>query len=106
MKLGALAKKPQLIKIEIEDEKIVEKYGEAIEFYIYDRYEMEVYMKLLNADDRDIIGLSNVIKQMVMDENGNSVIADGEIIPSDILLKVVEEVVKNLGNSLTQTSKK
>jgi hypothetical protein len=43
MKLAELAKKPQLIKIELDDKVIVERYGEAVEFWIYDRYDMETY---------------------------------------------------------------
>ena len=37
MKLSELAKKPQLQKITITDEALVEKYGDELEFFIYDR---------------------------------------------------------------------
>tara|TARA_R110000868_G_scaffold130300_2_gene339937 strand:+ start:145 stop:465 length:321 start_codon:yes stop_codon:yes gene_type:complete len=106
MKLAELAKKPQLLKIELDDKVIVERYGEAVEFWIYDRYDMETYMSLLNSDDHDIVKLSRIIGGMVMNEDGSKVITDGEVLPSDLLMKTVEEVVKHLGNSLAQTSKK
>ena len=105
MKLKALAKKPQLTQVTINDEAIVEKYGEHIDFWIYDRYEMDLYLKLMNNDEKDFVGLSSTIKEMVMDEDGSPIFSDGEIIPADVLTKMIEEVVAQLGNSVAQTSK-
>lgn len=106
MKLKTLAKTPQLVKIEIASEDIIDRYGEPVEFWIYDRYEMDTYLKLLNSDDRDFTTLSGVIKQMVMDEDGTPIFKNGEIIPPDVLAKMVEEVINYLGNSIAQTFKK
>lgn len=103
MKLSELSKKPKPIKVELADENIVSRYGEPIEFYMYDRYEMDVYMKLLNAEESDIVALTNIIKKMIVNEDETPVINDGEIVPSDVLIKIVEEVAKRLGNSMTQT---
>lgn len=106
MKLSQLASKPQLIKITIDDEAIVEKYGEAVEFWIYDRYDMDVYMQLLNTEESDIKKLTDVVKDMLFDEDANKIITDGEVLPADILIKVIEKTVSHLGNGMTQTSEK
>lgn len=106
MKLKTLAKKPQLVKVELDAENLVAKYGEPIEFWIYDRYEMDTYLKLMNSDEKDFTRLSSVIKSMVMDEDGSPVFEDGEIIPPDVLTKMVEEVISHLGNSVAQTLEK
>jgi hypothetical protein len=103
MKLQELAKKPQLIKKTITEEKIVQKYGDVIDFYMYDRYEMSDYIKLINTEENDIVSLSTVVKRMVMDETGRSIVSDGEIIPTDILMQLVKEVVNHLGNVGNQT---
>jgi len=42
---------------------------------------------------------------MVMDEKGNKILTDGNVLPVDVMLKVVEKTVTRLGNSVTQTSK-
>ena len=105
MKLKALAKKPQLTQVTINDDALVEKYGEPLDFWIYDRYEMDLYLKLMNNDEKDIVGLSSTIKEMVMDDDGSPIFGDGEIIPADVLTKMIEEVVAQLGNSVAQTSK-
>jgi len=38
MKLKELAIKPQLTKIIIDSDALVEKYGETIEFFVLDRF--------------------------------------------------------------------
>lgn len=106
MKLKELAKKPQLVKVTLDDQMLVERYGEPLDFWIYDRYEMDQYLKLMNNEEKDFVGLSNIVKEMVMDEDESSIFNDGEIIPADVLTKLVEEVIAHLGNSITQTLKK
>lgn len=106
MKLSQLASKPQLIKITIDDEAIVKKYGEAVEFWIYDRYDMDIYMQLLNTEEKDIKKLTDVVKDMLFDEDGKKIITEGEVLPADILIKVIEKTVGHLGNGMTQTSAK
>lgn len=103
MKLSALAKKPQLQKITIEDEAIVEKYGEAPEFHIYDRYEMDVYMRLMNTEENDFSKMSQVCKELVMNQDGTPMLETDDILPGDISIKVVETVIQHLGNAVTQT---
>ena len=103
MKLSALAKKPQLEKITIDDEAIVEKYGESPEFYIYDRYEMDVYMRLMNTEENDFHRMSQVCKELIMNEDGTPMLEKDDILPGDISIKVVETVIQHLGNAVNQT---
>ena len=106
MKLEALASKPQLIKITLDDEKIVEKYNDAIEFYIYDRQDMDTFMKLSSTSqgETQFSEIAKVVQTLVLNEEGNQVLADGNTLPLDIMIKVVEAVIERLGNSMTQTS--
>jgi hypothetical protein len=50
MKLAELAKKPQLIKVTITDEDIVTEFGEALEFWTWDRQPMDTFLKLASVD--------------------------------------------------------
>lgn len=104
MKLSQLAAKPQLIQMSIDDEAMVEKYGEAVDFWMYDRYDMDVYLNLLNTEEKDVKKLTDIVKDLLLDENGKQLLEQGEILPTDILMKVVEKVVGQLGNSAAQTS--
>ena len=46
LKLTQLAAKPQLVKITIDDESIKEKYGDELEFWIYDRQPIDKFIKI------------------------------------------------------------
>ena len=105
MKLEALASKPKLTAITIDDEKIVENYGEPLEFYIYDRQPMDVFMKLAALEGEHSVGdITTLAGEMIMDEKGKKILTDGNVLPVDVMLKVVEATVTRLGNSVAQTS--
>ena len=106
MKLQALASKPQLVKHTIDDQDIVEKYGEAVEFYLYDRYGMDTLMSLAAIEGENFSAVSEVVAKMVLDEDANPIINGEDTLPLDIMLKVVEHTVNQLGNLANQTSQK
>ena len=105
MKLTQLASKPQLTKITIEDENIVEKYGEAIEYWIYDRTDMDTFMKLASLEGKSSLDkIVTVMQDLILDEEGNKILDDGKVLPTDVMIKAVEETIKNLGNQKPLTT--
>ena len=50
MKLSQLAGKPQLIQIALDDEETVKEFGEALEFWTWDRQPMATFLKLASVD--------------------------------------------------------
>jgi hypothetical protein len=97
MKLNQLAAKPQLIEIKIDDEIIVKEYGEPIEFYTWDRQPLETFMKLANAQGQDTGKLVEVVRTLILDENGKQIIEGDKMLPSHLLVKVIEKIVERLG---------
>ena len=107
MKLTELAATPKLVEIKIEDEAIVKKYGEPVEFWIYDRVDMETFMSLANLEGKtDIAQVVSVMKNLILDEKGNKIIDNGRILPNDIMIKAVEATVVQLGNEMNPTLNK
>mgnify|MGYP001440421496 CR=1 FL=1 len=96
MKLTELSKKPELLKITIDKEEIVEKYGDSIEFHIYDRQPLDVFAKLANAE-KDMTGLTEMIQDMILTEKGNKVVEDGKVLPLDVLMECVTHISERLG---------
>jgi hypothetical protein len=103
MKLSKLAAKPQLIKITIDDEATVKEFGEAVDFWIYDRQPMNVFMSLASMDEKNIAGLVDILKQMIYDEDGKLMLKDGIELPLNIMMKVMEKIMEKLGNGISQT---
>ena len=97
MKLSQLAAKPQLIKLVLDDEETITEYSEAIEFWTWDRQPLETFMKLANTSQADSGGMIEVIKTLILDEEGKPLI-DGDImLPSKVLLRSITKIVEALG---------
>lgn len=97
MKLSELAKKPQLQKITITNEALVEKYGDELEFFIYDRQPLDIFTKLAGASVNDTGQYINILKEIILDENGKPVIADDLTLPMDVLTEAMKLIGDNLG---------
>lgn len=104
MKLKELAATPKLVKITIDDPAIIERYGESVEFYVYDRQPMNTYMQLSQAESGSVDDIANTILPLVLDEEGKPAIDPSEQLPLDIVIKVIEQVASTMGNLASQTT--
>lgn len=98
MKLSQLAAKPQLIKLELNDADIVEQYGEALEFWIYDRQPIEKFIQMATVGNENYGEMIKMVNELVLDEDGSMIARDGMVFPSKIMLKIINKVVESLGN--------
>ena len=97
MKLSQLAAKPQLIKIELDDQEIRDTYGDVLEFYVYDRQDMDTFIKLATLDSKDFSKLTDMNNSLILDQTGSPIVKDGQILPSNSLIKAIQKVVEALG---------
>lgn len=97
MKITQLAAKPQLIKLEINDETTIEQFGEPIEFWTWDRQPLETFMKLASASQDSNANIIDIVRTMILDENGKEVITKDIMLPSSVLMKIIEKIVSTLG---------
>lgn len=97
MKLSQLSAKPQLVKIELMDEEIQKEFGEAIEFHTWDRQPMDVFMKLASATQDNTTGIINIVKTLILDEDGKEILTDDTMLPTNILMKAIAKVTELLG---------
>jgi len=97
MKLSELAKTPKLIPILIDKEEIVEKYGDSLEFYMYDRQPLDIFSKMANADQDNAGEYLNILKNVILDEEGNQVITDDKTLPMDVLTEAMVLIGDKLG---------
>jgi len=97
MKLSELAAKPQLKEIQIDDKDIVKEYGDVLSFFVMDRLPIETYTKLASVKTEDPGEMYNVIKDLILDEDGMPVMADGNVLPMDVMTAAVLKVTESLG---------
>ena len=98
MKLTDLVSKPALTKLTLDDEDTVAKYGEPLDFYTMLPMPLDVFMKFqLSTDGKD--NLVTVLKDVILDEEGNKVLQEGKTMPPTLLMSVVNKIVIELGKS-------
>jgi len=97
MNLKDLAARPKLVKITLDSEDIVSKYGEAIDFYIMDRQPVEKFVKLATTMQDDYAAAIAVINTLLLDEAGKPVLDADMILPADVMAQVMTRVVEQLG---------
>jgi hypothetical protein len=97
LKLTQLAAKPTLVRIELDDEEIREQYGDSLEFYIWDRQPMNMFVKLATVHQSNFGEMVELVNSMVLDEEGKQ-IAQGELVfPTNVMMKIINRVVETLG---------
>lgn len=97
MKLSELAKEPTLIKLTISEPNLVEKYGDELEFFMYDRQSLDVFSKLAEVNEDNIGGYMNILQNIILNENGHPVITETEVLPMDVLTEAMKLIGEKLG---------
>jgi len=97
VKLSELSSKPELKKVVLDDEEIQKEFGEAIEFYTWDRQPIDLLMKMATITQESANEIIDIVSALVLDENGKPVLVDGKTIPTSVMLKVINAVVEDLG---------
>jgi hypothetical protein len=97
MKLADLAQKPQLTKLTISNPELVEKYGDELEFYMYDRQPLDVFSKMANASTDDLDTYFSLLTQIILKEDGTPVMSDDHVLPVDVMTEAMKLIGENLG---------
>jgi len=97
MKLADLAQKPQLTKLTINKPELVEKYGDELEFYMYDRQPLDVFSKMANASTDDLDTYFSLLTQIILKEDGTPVMSDEHVLPVDVMTEAMKIIGDNLG---------
>lgn len=97
MKLSQITAEPKLIEVSIDDEDTIKQYGEALSFHTWDRQPMDVFMRLANLDGKDTGQLINIVKTLILDEEGKPLLNEKNMLPTGILMKAIGKVTEQLG---------
>jgi hypothetical protein len=97
MKLAQLANKPRLIELSINDETIIKEFGEPLTFHTWDRQPMHVFMRLSNISQDNTSELIDVVKTLILDEEGKQLLSDDNMLPTNVLMRAIAKVTEQLG---------
>ena len=98
MKLSQIAAKPKLVEVCIDDEDVIKEYEEALVFYTWDRQPMDTFTTLANqGENADVASLLDIVRTLVLDEDGKEILTNNSTLPTPILMKVINKVIAQLG---------
>ena len=97
LKLTQLASKPQLIKITLDNAELTERYGDELEFWIYDRQPIDQFIKMATTGADNYGEMIKMVNEMILDEAGSRVITGDDVLPNDVMVAVISAVVERLG---------
>jgi hypothetical protein len=69
---------------------------------MYDRQTMENFAKLSTVNFNNFGAVAEIVKELVLDEQGNPIVKDGLVLPINILTKAITLVIETLGKSVSK----
>jgi hypothetical protein len=98
MKLSQISSEPKLIELSIDDEEVIKEYAEPLVFYTWDRQPMDVFTRIANiGENGDMPVLLEIVKTLILDEEGNQILTEKNMLPTSILMKAMNKVTEQLG---------
>ena len=97
MKLNTLVAKPQLVKCELNDEETIAEFGEAIEWWVWDRQPLATFMKFAGSEISSGEQIMSIMKDMILDETGQPLLQGDSTLPTAVLMKVMNKMTEVLG---------
>lgn len=97
MQLEQLAQEKQLLKLTIDSETIVEKYGEALDFWVWDRQSLDTFAKMSVITEDNAMQYTELLTEMILSEAGEPVMKDNKILPIDVITEAIKLVGETLG---------
>ena len=105
MNINKFASVPKLTRMDLDDKDLVEKYGEAITFWTYDIVSLNTYFDFFNArSENQMANLGNMMRKMILLEDGSPALADNEDLPIDIAVAALNKIGDILGKSQSRAS--
>jgi hypothetical protein len=107
MDIANLAKKPELVKLEITDADIVKEFGEVVTFWMMDHIDVATYFnfyKFQQTQDSDL--LMELLRKLILKEDGLPSISKEQVLPVSLTLAVLVRINDFLGKSDTKTTEK
>ena len=98
MRLKELSKKPALIEVVLDDEDTVKEFGESLTFHTWDRTPLDVFTKLAAVDQKNAAEVVDVVRHLILDEDGREIIAKDQMLPPPVLIRAISKIVSTLGN--------
>jgi hypothetical protein len=86
-----------LIKLTLDDEATITELGESLEFWTWDRQPLDTFMQLASIRNDNPKEIIEVVRSLILDEAGEQVVKGDIMLPTQILIRIIQKIVETLG---------
>lgn len=105
MNINKFAKKPEMVKVTLDDEELVKQYGEPITFWMLDFVDINTYFDFFKSQSTaEGEKLNLLMRKIILREDGTPALAEDEALPIDIAIAALTKINETLGKSKTKSS--
>jgi hypothetical protein len=97
------ARKPELIRIELDAEDVVAEFGDTVVFYMKDYVDVSTYFDFYRSQTDNPGGLNSVLKKLVLNAEGQPVMGDDQALPATLAIGALSKISEHLGKSRTKS---
>jgi hypothetical protein len=106
MDLKKLAQKPKLIQLEADSKDIIDTIGEPVVFWMKEHLDLGTYFDFYKfQEDKNLNLLTDILRKIVLDADGNPAIGDDEVLPVEVTLGVLVKINDHVGKPKAKASK-
>lgn len=105
MDVSKLTQKPKLIQLEVDTKEIVELVGEPVVFWMQEHLDLATYFDFYKfQQDQDINKLNDILRKIVLKEDGKPAVAADEVLPVEITLAILYKINDYVGKPKAKVS--
>ena len=100
--ISEFAKKPQLVEIVLDNEDIINEFGEAVIFYMHDYVDINTYFEFFRSQSENGTGLNELLRKIILNAEGQPVLGAYDALPVKLAVGALAKINDNLGKLKTK----
>lgn len=105
MDIKKIARKPELVEVVIDDQDIVENYGEPITFWMREFVDLNTYFEYFRSQsEHQGDALTEILRKVILNKEGKPALGKDDELPVDISLAAIGKMNDVLGKSKPRSS--
>lgn len=105
MNIENAVRKPTLTEITLDDQDIIDVYGESVTFWMNDYLDIVTYFDFFKSQaNNDGEKLNAIIRKIIRNKEGKLVLSEEDSLPIDLTVAALIKINEILGKSKTKQS--
>lgn len=105
MDITKLVQKPKLIELQVDSKEVLDSIGEPVSFWMKEHLDLGTYFDFYKfQQDQNLNQLTEILRRVVLDSQGNPAIAEDEVLPIEVTLAILFKINDYVGKPKAKVS--